>query len=375
MDPVVLYKRGKRANQIIMWKAWVDDSGEFPCFMRESGLIDGKRTLKKKFVKKGKNIGKANETTAYEQAVLEMEKTVKGNIEDNMVYDVNLIDLPPRFVKPALAKGDIKKAKYPCYAQPKFNGARCIQMRQSEEFDLLTRNRKIWGASDHVKEACNLFGSYSPDGELYTHGLTFQQIISLVKKYYELGEHEDYPELCSKDIQYHVYDLAIPNKTYEQRKEILERIIPENHPIIKPVFTVLVNNEEEMLKWHDKWVAEGYEGIILRDPHAEYAFNSRSNSLIKFKKFFDKEFPIVGHDFEEWHDINTDKIERLVMWICETEKGEKFSVRPTGTFASRIRDYKNAESKYGMPLTVRYQEYSEDGTPIFGVGVGIRDYE
>jgi hypothetical protein len=29
----------------------------------------------------------------------------------------------------------------------------------------------------------------------------------------------------------------------------------------------------------------------------------------------------------------------------------------------------------GQLLTVRYQEKSEDGVPIFPVGTGIRDYE
>jgi len=36
---------------------------------------------------------------------------------------------------------------------------------------------------------------------------------------------------------------------------------------------------------------------------------------------------------------------------------------------------KNLDDLIGKKLTVRYQEKSEDGIPIFPVGIVVRDYE
>jgi DNA ligase-1 len=46
-----------------------------------------------------------------------------------------------------------------------------------------------------------------------------------------------------------------------------------------------------------------------------------------------------------------------------------------GSIENRIEMFKKAETYVGKEITVRYQELSEDGIPIFPVGLAIRDYE
>jgi ATP-dependent DNA ligase len=370
---VTLYKRAK-TKKVSVWSCWVEVENNVPVIFRESGYEDGKKTAKKKYIRKGTNKGKINENTALENAVFIAGNMVKDKIEENFVNNILDIDLPPKFLYPALAISDTKKAKYPCFVQPKLNGARAVSFRHLKDNRLLSRNRKEFAGVDHITESLFLFGSLSPDGEIYKHGLTFQQLISLMKKEYKEGENEDYKDLSSIDLEYHVYDLAIPNKTYLERKEILDNIIPDWHPIIKQVETVQVNSFDEVKKYHDKWVAEGYEGIIIRNKDEKYAFNDRNKSLIKYKEFQDEEFEIVGYEIEEYDDSLNNQMLELVIWKCKAGN-ETFTVRPVGSVIDRAAALKTANEQIGKMYTVRFQEKSKDSVPIFPTGLGIRDYE
>lgn len=377
-----LYKRAKK-GKVTAWTVWVDHDKGTPVLFRESGFIDGKRTLKKKFFVKGNNIGKANEKTPFDLAVDEMNKAIKDSLEDNYVLNIEDIDKPPLYLKPALAKSyDPKKTTFPCIVQPKLNGCRAVSFRHLGDTVILSRQRNEFPGIDHISKAVpSFFDNDSPDGEIYKHGWTFQKIISFTKKFYDYDENPDYPESSSKELEYHVYDLAIPNTNSNHRQSILSNRFEylDHDPCIVRVKTVIVNNHEEIKHWHDKWVVEGYEGIIVRDLSAEYTFNDRTHAIQKYKEFFDSEFVIVGHEVEPW---DNDGVQReLIIWVCETPEGNRFNCRPVGSFTERERHAKNPTEHYGKMLTVRYQEKSEDGTPIFGTGrgfaesEGIRDYE
>lgn len=252
------------------------------------------------------------------------------------------------------------------------HNCRGFQLKHLNDHNMLSRNRKIFGTVDHITDATQIFGKISPDGEIYTHGLDFQTIISLLKKKYKRGEkHVEGTE----DLQYWIYDLAIPDKTFLERKKILDSILPKSTDILKRVETIQVNSHAEIKKWHDKWVAEGYEGIMIRDKDAYYGFNSRDWTLMKYKEFFDEEFNIVGHEVEEYHQVLTDTYIDLVIWVCEGANGVLFNVKPRGSVEKRAYWLIHAESYYQSPLMTRFQEYSQDGVPKFGVGVGIRDFE
>ena len=95
----------------------------------------------------------------------------------------------------------------------------------------------------------------------------------------------------------------------------------------------------------------------------------RVNDLQKYKEFIDKEFKIVGG----YEGVGTDK--GCVVFEVINEDGNVFHVRPKGSVAQRKRWFQNLKDIIGKELTVRYQELSEDGIPIFPVGVVIRDYE
>lgn len=373
MRKATLFKKAKNGKTSV-WSCWVEEEKGVPVIIRESGFTDGKKTQKKRYVRKGTNQGKSNEKTALENASFIAENMVKARIEDNFVWNADEINLPPKYLYPALAISDTKKIKYPCFIQPKFNGARAVSFRHLNDTRILSRNRKEFAGIDHIRESIDLFKEFSPDGEIYKHGLSFQSLTSLMKKFYKRGENKEYPDLASSDLEYHVYDLAIPNKTYLERKRILEKILPENHPIFKRVHTEQATCWADIKKWHDTWVANGYEGIIIRNKDEHYAFNDRNKSLIKYKEFMDEEFEIVGFEKEEYDDVLNNQMLDLVVRICKAGN-RTFNVRPNGSVTERVIAYKTAKDQIGKMYTVKFQEFSEDGVPIFPIGIGIRDYE
>jgi DNA ligase-1 len=123
-----------------------------------------------------------------------------------------------------------------------------------------------------------------------------------------------------------------------------------------------------MKEQHARFVADGYEGIMLRNTAGLYK-NVRSVDLLKYKEFFDDEYEVVGFKEGEGGEKG------CVLWMCKTEKGDTFHCRPRGTREDRTELFQKGATYIGKKLTVRFQELTDDGIPRFPVGIAFRDYE
>ena len=73
---------------------------------------------------------------------------------------------------------------------------------------------------------------------------------------------------------------------------------------------------------HDKWVSEGYEGLVMRDPDAVYKPNNRSRIMQKLKKFVDSDFKVTG--------FTEGLREEDFVFNLVTEDGKPFEAKPIG---------------------------------------------
>jgi DNA ligase-1 len=184
----------------------------------------------------------------------------------------------------------------------------------------------------------------------------------------------------NEELQYWVYDMpkvaGLENPTFIQRFEAYEDKFQkrfsqgcveylETLPVVR-VNAMFALGESNIHSQHNWWVARGFEGIIIRNHAGLYTFGQRSHDLLKLKNFVDAEFTIIG--------ANEDA-DGGVVWVCRTDRGDAFGVRPKGTLEDRQNSLASWESMVGKKLTVRYQNFSEKGVPIFPVGIGVRDYE
>jgi len=334
------------------------------------GYVDSKIQEQRKTIK-GKNIGKANETSDDKQCELECRSKWQKKVDEQYVVDRNKIKESgdQKVLLPMLAlryQDRSHDIKFPCYVQPKLNGVRCLY--QNGKF--MSRKGKEYTVLDHLVPELNVLNIDIPDGEIYVHGMTLQEIIRRVKK--ERG-----PK--TEELQYWIYD-QVNDKVFAQRITelhirfgVLERSILVGQSRLKQVQTELVKSDEEIKKWHDKFVQDGYEGVIIRNTEGLYKVKHRSKDLQKYKEFIDKEFEIIGGHEGTGPDAGT------VVFEVKTKEGQVFSVRPRGTREIRTEWYNDIKKLINKKLTVRYQNLSEDGIPIFPVGIEInatvRDYE
>jgi len=358
------------------------------------GYLGGKLQTNEKIITPGKNIGKKNETTPLQQAISEaraawIKKKESGYHEVNEeAVDVAEDDDEPTgclaiplsamisrskgvvadVPSPMLAHEYHKRGKgfgFPCYTQPKLDGTRCIAI---QGMGLFSRLRKSFPHMEHIMDEINRIPAMGPlilDGELYSDELTFQEIVGLVKRVtLKPGDAEK-----QRKIKFHVYDI-LTDKPYEGRLEHIKRMFFANHGMkhLVNVSTNVCHSEEDMKKQHAEHVANGYEGIMLRNPTGLYK-HSRSVDLLKYKEFFDDEYEVVG--FKEGDGLE----KGCVLWTCKTNDGKTFNCRPRGTREDRADLFQKGADYVGKMLTIKFQELTDDGVPRFPVGIAFRDYE
>ena len=376
MNLPTLYGRSTN-GKIKQWNISVLQMGDGTCYIEtEHGYETGKKQIDQRFVGEGKNIGRANETTIYEQACSEARSAHSRKKDSGYVEDKNNIpsESDGMFLPMLAHRYDkhSKKINFPCWVQPKLDGVRMIAKKEGGVVTMWSRKGKVIDIPDKINsQLCDMLSEgQATDGELYVHGWTFQRIISAVKK-----------KRADTDLlEYHIYDSPHPTLTFEERlpqyglsggvafPEYCQSwsIIGKN---IKFVRTQSINSEDEFDAHEQHFVSQGYEGMMVRNQKSLYKYKNRSYDLQKVKRFVDDEYRIIGGKDGSGREAG------LVIFKCVTSDGLEFDVRPRGSHEERRAMFKNLENYLEKYLTVRYQELTDDGRPRFPVGIAVRDYE
>lgn len=200
------------------------------------------------------------------------------------------------------------------------------------------------------------------DGELYSEKLDFHEIQSIVSDTKNFDQ--------KSKLTFVIFDWICEDNdklTFLERYNHLMKCFEHTDFLhLQLVPTYKVESLEEIDEYLEKFIEEGYEGLMIRSTTGLYT-QRRSTELIKYKKFIDQEFKIIG--FEEGKGLDKD----CVIWVCETKCGKKFSCRPDGSKQNRKDLLKNAEKYIGKMLTVKFQEFTNKNVPRFPVGKCIRD--
>ncbi len=368
-----LFKISK-ANKLLQFEVIAQEVDDGAVLITRKGQVDG-ATQEDVEPMYPKNVGRANETTPWGQAKLMHDSKIqklkdKGYKIIEITDSTNILELR-RFLEnlegtdangnylPMLAQKNIKRVKEgkgAGYVQRKLDGVRCLANTST----LRSRRGKYFEHLDHIlNDIKGLPAGWELDGELYCHGKSLQQIVSMVKR--------DQPG--NKKIKLRVYDILGTGQPYKIRKRILGRILKQCGKSLKRVKTYSCQDADRMWELFHKFREQGYEGAMWRDAQSLYEYNTRSWGLIKIKNFDEGEFEIVGANEATGRDIGT------AVFILKTKEGLEFDCRPMGTREKR-RDYlQNIELLIGDMATVRHQGWTDDGKPFHARVAVIRDYE
>jgi ATP-dependent DNA ligase len=371
-------------NKIKEWKIQVQDLQSHSLMIYSYGYTDGKKVECNQIINKGKNIGKKNSTSHFQQAVLNAEskwnkkisegysidiKHIENKLTNSCIKDIENLQIDVKcssITFPMLANDYSKhksKLKYPCFIQPKLDGYRMIynpinqscNSRQGKSFDII-KQTNLYKELQSINKKFNLL-----DGELYLHGGIFEHLGILRKK--KLSNN-DLDKL--QQIEYHVYDIIDTTKIYKERFKMLKCFFENNHfTKIKLVETKEIQNETDLKYTHDMFVKDNYEGSIIRNTNGKYKCKARSSDLLKYKDFQDEEFTIIDYTFE----IDTNSSDNLIVWSCITQNNATFNVRPKGTKEERQFLYKQCQDNFdkfkGRKLHVKYFELTDNNIPRF----------
>lgn len=355
-----LYKR-TATGAVNQWSVHVDKN----IITTIWGQVGGKMQSSSVVVANGKNIGKKNETNTEQQALSEARSLWVNKIErERYTEDQSGERLSSAFVPPMLAqtleKINKKHLVWGADLQRKYDGLRCIATCRDGVVTLWSRKGEPITSMGHINDAVGrVFAATNRktmilDGELYNHDIPFQTLSGMIRSH-------DAGDLADK-VEFHVYDLIEGGVTWSERLLVLRSLNWNKY--VKMVETVGVENESDIMTYHDEWAREGYEGAILRQRHGLYESGKRSPYLAKIKVFEDAEFLIVGVK------TGRGKFSDVPIFECETHSGKRFYCNAPGSM-----DQKNnyGEHNIGQYLTVKFFFGSLDGIPRFPVAKAIRE--
>lgn len=345
------------------WEGWVEGNGTV--VLQYAKRLDGKAT-RREYQAEPKNVGRSNETTALEQAQIELDSRANKQLDKGYTVTAQEAEIPSTnalgLTKPMLAKplDQVKPDSIDwadAFAQPKLDGHRALwkngmlYSRQGKPIDM-----------PHIVQAIHDAGlaHLHLDGELYCHDLSLQEISRLVKK--------QRPE--SVQIHYHLYDTVADDR-WQAR---IHRLMAAPY---WPSSLVLVPHQRvatfaELAAQHEENLAHGYEGTMLRHGTVGYQDGKRSSHLLKMKNFQDDEFRIVGVERGTPY-IKGEATFEVPVWVLESHHGDTFTATAQGNMHEKHRLWMDRFQHVGRMLTVKFHYLSSDGIPQLPVALRFRE--
>ena len=375
-----------------------NDATRIYTIYRYTGQYEGKMTRQPDiYVDRGKASRNIHEQVELQFNALVKGYRDKGYIElEKELDDYSTEELHSLFgdapvgsngvVKPMLAKQADKVTNTKIFdkdwiASRKIDGLRClIFMDDKGELHTASRGGSInydagmFEILNHpilikvFKEMKEEFPNFMLDGEAYHHGYTLQQLNSYARSV-----------KTAKDmtvLQFYWYDIVDQSRSFINRLGVMDlfasklkqagaeldfkpdRVFEDGELRIQRVPQVHVSGWDNMMKLHNQYVEEGWEGLVIRDPDKPYKPNGRTNDMIKIKVYKDDCFKVVGKE------AGLRGSEDMV-FIMQMEDGRTFKAKPFGDREQKEEYWNNFEDKYNGHIgECKFFYYSDDGIPL-----------
>lgn len=259
--------------------------------------------------------------------------------------------------------------------QYKINGLRCFISAEYNNGDMFkpiklrfqSREGIYWSTLSNLEEylltvlpedliTAMIEEQLSLDGEIYLPGYTVNQINHFVK---------DANCVENKALQFWCYDLAVPEMSQSNRLVLIDKYLDNritnfhdykehlnNDKRLIRLPSIFITNDNEALKYRDEFIGLGFEGLILRNPSADYQYGRRRVGYMeKFKSATDGKFLIV--------DIYKEPKRELPIILCQNDVNTaKFETRLSATHEYQQTILRDKHLYIGKYLFVEFGERS-----------------
>ena len=292
------------------------------------------------------NIADINNSVEVESKVPKQNTDDKGNLKPMLALSID--DLPK-------SKLSILNNKW--LASKKIDGVRALLFKKDGVIQTSSRGGKDYNIAAYyiindpfVIHLFNLHPDYILDGEIYIHGKPLNYISGLCRLKALDPQH--------KQLTFQCYDIVREDLSFTQRKNILDSI-EHDKPIdsrLEIICHTEVQGKESIIKLHNKYVADGYEGLVIRDPNEKYKCGARDKRMLKVKMFQDAEFEIAG--------MTEGLREEDFVFNLKTKEGYTFEAKPMGDRALKQWYRENINNIIGKFATVKYFGYTTTDKPV-----------
>ncbi len=244
---------------------------------------------------------------------------------------------------------EVSRIPLPCLVSPKLDGVRAYTVGGV----FFSRQGKVLRNMESMQEDIAKLGPYVFDGELVD--VDWNKTVSTV--------HTQFGGDGSKII-YNVFDILTIDEWTKQlcdhtqivRTAILKRMSKDFPERMQMVPVVTAGTVEKIVAYMTAYVNRGYEGVIVKDPHAPYMFK-RHRSWIKLKPYREETFKVI--DALEGTGKYVGMLGALVIEVGAT------TCRLGTGFDDQQRTEMWKSPPLGHMVEVRFQEKTNDGSLRF----------
>ena len=177
------------------------------------------------------------------------------------------------------------------------------------------------------------------DGEIYSHKLTFQQMISVVMTH-------DTTVNVDK-VKFHCFECVAEdtkNAPFIKRNADIKVLLSKETDLVMIVNQRIVNSKEEVDKLYRRALSDGYEGLILRSEKSPYKFGRstlREEYMLKVKPFKTFDSYIICVEQSTKVDPLVDKtINELGRSVTSKKKDDRILIEKASAFWVNYGFYK-----------------------------------
>lgn len=234
---------------------------------------------------------------------------------------------------------DLSKLKYPLAIEPKYDGVRCIAIKDSGKVTLYSRNMKPFLNFQELAEFCakDMEDNTVWDGEIISED--FQQLMH--RTHAEEGKNDDIP------VEFVIFDILTLDEWKAGKSDR-----PYNVRKQQDKDYAIATCESDLYAYYQEALKNGYEGVMIKNLESPY-ISGRSNYWLKLKPTDTADLYIMG--FEEGKGKHKGKLGAL---LCEYGK-VKAKVGTGFTDAQRERMWADKDKLWGKMIEVEFQSVTK----------------
>ena len=256
------------------------------------------------------------------------------------------------------SEGHLKKLGKEIYIEPKLDGVRAIVgCGQMDEGAIFSRNGQHLKNFPLISRAL-VFDTpnFWLDGEIVSGN--FQKTMKGLRR----------KDVKDDEAVFHVFDGPLADDFFDrddvssspklkERRARLDTFLPDSEFVKKVPFEIVSSWETQLPQIMRKYVKQGYEGIMLKNPDGIYE-KKRSTFWLKMKPFIEVTLKVVG--VEEGTGKN---VGRLGAFICSgKDEGKKIITKVGSGLTDELRAdiWKNQEDVLGQLIEIRADALSQN---------------